>query len=165
MRSYIVLCAMALASCTGSGKKKITDSATMDSVKKDSANLAALNTHTQNMEYCFVHTDGTAAQDTTAVHLVINANKVSGEMNWLPKEKDRRKGTLSGTLDGDKIKAVWSFMQEGQTDTMAVAFKLSSQQLAQKPFTVDAKTGRQQVDNKADYTIIYNMDNCDKFRK
>ena len=78
MRSYIVLCAMALASCTGSGKKKITDSATMDSVKKDSANLAALNTHTQNMEYCFVHTDGTAAQDTTAVHLVINANKVSG---------------------------------------------------------------------------------------
>ncbi|MEO7215641.1 hypothetical protein [Mucilaginibacter sp.] len=164
MKSYIIIGVLALASCAGNGKKG-TDTIATDSGKIDTSYATKANTPAQNMEYCFVHTDGTAAQDTTAVHLVINANKVSGEMNWLPKEKDRRKGTLSGTLDGDKIKAVWSFMQEGQTDTMTVAFKLSSQQLAQKPFTVDAKTGRQQVDNKADYTIIYNMDNCDKFRK
>ncbi|MBD1366439.1 hypothetical protein IDJ77_21680 [Mucilaginibacter sp. ZT4R22] len=164
MKSYFMIGMLALASCAGNGKKG-ADTVQMDSGKTDTAYASKTNTPAQNMEYCFVHTDGTAAQDTTAVHLVINANKVSGEMNWLPKEKDRRKGTLSGTLDGDKINAVWSFMQEGQTDTMTVAFKLSSQQLAQKPFTVDAKNGRQQLDNKADYTIIYNMDNCDKFRK
>jgi hypothetical protein len=165
MKPYIILCAMALASCAGNGKKETADTLTADSGKKDTSYAGSTNTPAQNMEYCFVHTDGTAAQDTTAIHLVINANKVTGDMNWLPKEKDRRKGTLLGTLDGDKIKAVWSFMQEGQTDTLGVEFKLSSQQLAQKPFVVDAKTGRQQVDAKADYTVIYNMDNCDKFPK
>ena len=67
---------------------------------------------------------------------IINANKVNGDMNWLPKEKDRRKGTLSGTLNGDKIEAVWSFMQEGMKDTLAVEFKLSAQQLAQKPMSL-----------------------------
>ncbi|RWY56951.1 hypothetical protein [Mucilaginibacter gilvus] len=164
MKSYIIIGVLALASCAGNSKKG-ADTVATDSGKTDTSYAVKANTPAQNMEYCFVHTDGTAAQDTTALHLVINANKVSGEMNWLPKEKDRRKGTLLGTLDGDKIKAVWSFMQEGKTDTMAVEFKLSSQQLAQKPFTVDAKTGRQQVDTKADYTIIYNMDNCDKFKK
>ena len=34
-------------------------------------------------------------------------------MSWLPKEKDRRKGTLSGILNGDKIRAIQKFMQEG----------------------------------------------------
>lgn len=165
MKPYIILCALALASCAGNGNKGATDTLKADSGKMDTSYATKANTPAQNMEYCFVHTDGAAGQDTTAIHLVINANKVSGDMNWLPKEKDRRKGTLTGILDGDKIKAVWSFMQEGQTDTLGVAFKLSSQQLAQKPLMVDTKTGRQFTDAKADYTVIYNMDNCGKFKK
>ncbi|OOQ61096.1 hypothetical protein [Mucilaginibacter pedocola] len=165
MKPYMIVCALALAGCAGNGNKGAADSAKADSLKIDSAAASTSGAPAQNMEYCFVHTDGTAGQDTTAVHLAINGKKVTGEMSWLPKEKDRRKGTLEGTIDGDKINAVWSFMQEGQTDTLGVAFKLSSQQLAQKPLTVDTKTGRQLTDGKADYTVIYNMDNCDKFKK
>nr|WP_294947835.1 hypothetical protein [uncultured Mucilaginibacter sp.] len=164
MKHYLIIaCALALASCAGNGKKG-ADTLQTDS-SKDTSRTAKMNTPAQNMEYCFLHTDGMNAEDSTAIHLIINGNKVSGDMYWLPKEKDRRKGTLAGTLNGNKIKAVWSFMQEGHTDTLGLEFKLSSQQLAQKPFVVDAKTGRQMVDTKADYIITYNMDNCNKFKK
>ena len=152
-----------LASCSGNGNKGV-DSLATDTGKPGNFNASKLNTPAQNMEYCFVHTDGDSAQDTTAIHLVINGNTVSGDMIWLPKDKDRRKGTLAGTLKGNIIKAVWSFMQEGQTDTLRVEFKLSSQRLAQKPFVLNLKNGRQQLDARADYTMLYNMDNCNKLK-
>ncbi|GGH02252.1 hypothetical protein [Mucilaginibacter phyllosphaerae] len=97
------------------------------------------------------------------MHLVIKAGKVSGEMQWIPKEKDARKGTLEGVLNGNDIKAVWKFMQEGTTDTLGVVFQLSAQQLAQKPFKV-VKDGRQQTDTAAGYTLMYKLDNCTKFK-
>jgi hypothetical protein len=163
MKKYLFICALGLASCAGNGTKT-ADTVKTDSAATDTSNTVQLNTPAQNMEYCFVHTDGASAQDTTAVHLVINANKVSGEMNWIPKEKDKRKGTLAGTINGNVIKAVWSFMQEGMKDTMAVEFKLSAQQLAQKPFVVNNATGRQQLDTKADYSVLYNLDNCSRYK-
>jgi hypothetical protein len=162
MKLYTILsiCALGLASCTGSGKK------TTDTTKvatEDTSKGATLNAPAQNMEYCFLRTEGTSNQDTTAVHLIINAGKVGGEMQWLPKEKDARKGTLTGTINGNDIKAVWTFMQEGAKDTMAVAFQLSPQQLSQKPFKV-TKDGRQETDAAAGYTIIYKLDNCSAFK-
>jgi hypothetical protein len=58
--------------------------------QEDTLQATMLSISAQNMDYCFIHTDGINAQYTTAVHLVINANKVSGDMSWLPKEKHRR---------------------------------------------------------------------------
>ncbi|MDB5001533.1 MAG: hypothetical protein JWR76_2610 [Mucilaginibacter sp.] len=164
MKSYILICMLGLASCTSNGAKNNVDTVRGTNEQKDTLQATRLNTPAQNMEYCFIHTDGTNAQDTTTVHLVINANKVSGDMSWLPKEKDRRKGTLSGMLNGDKIKAVWRFMQEGMKDTLGVEFKLSGQELAQKPINLNAATGREQVNTKADYSVIYKLDNCEKFQ-
>ncbi|MEB0263593.1 MULTISPECIES: hypothetical protein [unclassified Mucilaginibacter] len=162
MKLYTILsiCALALASCTGNGNKG-TD--TTKTVAEDTSKAATLNAPAQNMEYCFLLTEGTSNQDTTAIHLIINAEKVNGEMQWLPKEKDARKGTLEGTMKGNDIKAVWTFMQEGTKDTMAVAFQLSAQELGQKPFKV-TKDGRQETDGAAGYTIIYKLDNCSKFK-
>jgi hypothetical protein len=161
MRKYFYIGVLALASCAGNASKN-ADTVAGAGADTSTANAAAIPA--KNMEYCFVHTDGTSAQDTTAVHLVINDGKVSGDLNWIPKEKDRRKGTLDGTMQGDVIKATWAFMQEGTKDTMAVEFKLSSQQLAQKPLVFNKANGRQQTDTKADYTVIYNLDNCTKFK-
>ena len=163
MKPYLLIGALALASCTGNGKKN-GNTLQAKNGQGDTSYASKLNTPAQNMEYCFIHTDGTNAQDTTAVHLVINADKVSGDMSWLPKEKDKRKGTLTGILNGDNIKAVWSFMQEGMKDTLAVEFKLSAQQLAQKPVYVNSATGREQLNAKADYTVMYKLDNCEKFK-
>ncbi|MFD0792182.1 hypothetical protein ACFQZX_01060 [Mucilaginibacter litoreus] len=161
MKRYIIIFAFAMASCAGNGNKG-TDT-TMVSPQHTS-DTAALNAPAQNMEYCFIHTEGTSNQDTTAVHLKFNANNVTGEMKWIPKEKDARKGTLSGTIKGDIIKAVWAFMQEGTKDSIAVEFKLSAQQLAQKPYKVDTNTGRQLTDESAEYSVIYKLDNCSQFK-
>ncbi|WP_354432316.1 MULTISPECIES: hypothetical protein [unclassified Mucilaginibacter] len=161
-KSAILIFAMAFAACSGSGNKSADT--TMTASSEDTSNAAKLNTPSQNMEYCFTRTDGTSAQDTTAIHLVINGNKVSGDMRWIPKEKDSRKGTLLGTIKGNTINAVWSFMQEGMQDTIAVEFKLAAQQLSQKPLKLNTSTGREQLDKNADYTINYKLDNCEKFK-
>lgn len=160
MKPYTIIsmCALALASCTGNSTKSVDTTTTADTTKAD-----MLNSPSQNMEYCFLRTEGSNNQDTTAVHLVINAGKVTGEMQWIPKEKDARKGTLEGTIAGNDIKAVWTFSQEGMKDTLGVAFQLSAQELAQKPFKV-VKDGRQQTDGAAGYTITYKLDNCTKFK-
>jgi hypothetical protein len=163
MKLYLLICVLGLASCAGNGTRNNGDTLKGTIGREETLQATALNTPAQNMEYCFIHTDGANAQDTTVVHLVINANKVSGDMSWLPKEKDIRKGTLSGMLNGDKIKAVWSFMQEGMKDTLAVEFKLSPQELAQKP-NLNAALGREQLNTKANYSVKYKLDNCEKFK-
>lgn len=150
------ICAIALAACSSNPKKNNGDSLETDSPAVDSLQTAAGPGH-----ICFLHTDGTANQDSTIIHLMIDGDKVTGDMNWIPKEKDARKGKLEGTQAGNTIKAVWSFMQEGATDTMAVEFNFPGDKLEQKPLIVNTKTGRQQTDAKTGYTVIFNKINCD----
>ncbi len=104
---------------------------------------------------CFVRTDGTRNQDTTSVELVVKDDKVSGQMYWHPFEKDSRKGALNGTIKGDTVNAVWTFMQEGMQDTMAVQFLVKGNSLMQKPLVVNTKTGREQTNNNSGYTVAY----------
>ena len=159
LKTYLLLPAVLIvAACSGNQSR---GSNTVNS-KSDQKDTLKANTDAPpvNMQYCFYHTDGTQAQDTTAVNLMINGNKVTGKMSWLPKEKDARKGTIDGTLNGNTIKAVWAFMQEGTKDTLSVEFQLRGNALAQKPYQYDAKTGRQQTNTRADYSVIYSMKNC-----
>ncbi|RCH55821.1 hypothetical protein DJ568_03430 [Mucilaginibacter hurinus] len=120
---------------------------------------AAVNTNGL-LDNCYLHTDGTAAQDSTKVHLIIKDNKVTGEMEWLPMEKDSRSGTLEGTREGNTIKAVWRFMQEGMADSLAVEFDVSGDKLAQKPLVVNTASGRQQTDISAGYTVTFTEVSC-----
>ncbi|RYD93312.1 MAG: hypothetical protein EOP54_19415 [Sphingobacteriales bacterium] len=153
--SLLTVCVVALASCTSNPDATNNDSLSTDSIATDSAENYATTGH-----ICFLHTDGTAAQDSTMVHLIIDGDKVTGNMTWQPKEKDRRKGTLAGTQKGNTIKAVWSFMQEGMTDTIAVEFDFPGDKLAQKPLVFNQKTGREQTDAKAGYTVVFNKVDC-----
>lgn len=45
--------------------------------------------------------------------LTIIGKEVTGMYHWLPVEKDQRKGSLSGELEGNSIRAKYIFMQEG----------------------------------------------------
>ncbi|RYZ97382.1 MAG: hypothetical protein EOP47_21795 [Sphingobacteriaceae bacterium] len=146
--------AVALASCSSNQNKVVDDSAATDSTH------IMHNENAASGHACFLHTDGTANQDSTIVYLMVSGSKVTGEMKWLPKEKDSRNGTLEGTQEGNTIKAVWSFMQEGMTDTMAVEFDYSGDKLSQKPFIVNQATGRQQTDTNASHSIAFNKVDC-----
>lgn len=112
---------------------------------------------------CFLLTEGKSNQDTTSIELVIKGNKVSGQMNWLPYQKDSRKGKLAGVIAGDTIKATWTFMQEGMPDTLGLKFKLNNNQLMQKPLKLNTKTGRDQTDVSAGYSVVYQS--SDKLKK
>lgn len=79
--------------------------------------------------YCYEYRVG---QDLTTVQLVINGNNITGEMHWIPFEKDGAHGTLSGTRDGAEIKAVYSYIIEGSSQTEEVMFKIEGDQLLRK---------------------------------
>lgn len=157
MKRYIIISAFALASCAGGGNQKNDTSKTL---KEDTLTGTIRPTAQQNKRYCFRRTEGTGNQDTTIVQFTVNVDRIEGTMNWIPKEKDSRKGILTGTISDHEIKAVWSYIQEGMKDSMVVAFKLTPQRLAQKPLKVNAATGRQETDEEADYTVIYEQDEC-----
>ncbi|WP_345955327.1 hypothetical protein [Mucilaginibacter sp. PAMB04168] len=112
---------------------------------------------------CYLYVSGAQSRDTLYVQLHIQNNKVSGRMIEEIYEKDSRKGTIAGTMQADKsIKAIWTFMQEGSTDTMAVAFRLNHTGLLQKPLKADSKTGRQVTDAAAPYSVKLEPTDCNK---
>lgn len=79
--------------------------------------------------YCFQQSIG---RDTTSINLSINGNTVSGEMNWIPYEKDGARGTLQGTRNGNEITAIWAYVIEGSDQKEQVMFKIEGDQLLRK---------------------------------
>lgn len=144
-----MLLGISITACT-SGEKETKDGDTVINGDTLATPIAGEAT-----SMCFVRTDGTKNQDTTSVELVVKDDKVSGQMYWHPFEKDSRKGALTGTMKGDTVNAVWTFMQEGMQDTLAVQFLVKGSSLMQKPLKLNAKTGREQTDNSAGFTVAY----------
>ena len=142
---YIILvfaAAFILSSCSSnSDKADVADTVTATPVKAPLAHAL-----------CFLRTEG---RDSTSIEMVIKDNKVTGLMNWMPYEKDSRKGKLAGTIKNDTIDVVWSFMQEGMTDTLNLHFKLDNIRLWQKPLIFNKQTGREQTDASSGYTLSY----------
>ncbi|GAB3927781.1 hypothetical protein [Mucilaginibacter myungsuensis] len=158
MRRLILIAtiaAVAVACSSPENKAEQTDTLAADSAKTEHTQLTHPNDTAALTSMCFVRTEGTKHQDSTTVNLVVKGEKVTGEMMWLPHEKDARKGLLSGSLSGDSIKVVWTFMQEGMTDTMALHFKMAGDKLWQRPLKLNTKTGRQQTDAVANYSVEY----------
>jgi hypothetical protein len=150
--SLLCLAALAISSCSSPDSKQArTDTAATSLVAKPAEDTASA--------LCFLLTEGQTGQDTTSIELVIEGDSVTGVMNWMPYEKDARKGKLKGIKSGDEIKATWSFMQEGMTDTIGLHFKLAGDKLTQKPLKFNEKSGRQQTDASAGYRLTYQSHN------
>lgn len=79
--------------------------------------------------YCFEYR---FVKDVNTVNLVVNGNTITGEMNWIPFEKDGGRGTLQGTRNGNEITAIWSYVIEGSNQTEEVMFKVEGEQLIRK---------------------------------
>jgi hypothetical protein len=163
MKAFILCCAVSLAivSCSSNqNKQSKTDTVVVsDTMIKTHSTTVQINNAPTASSLCFLHTEGKNNQDSTSIELVIKGSKVNGQMNWLPYQKDSRKGKLDGVIAGDTIKATWTFMQEGMTDTLGLKFKLDKDQLTQKPLKLNIKTGREQTDESADYRLVYESSN------
>jgi hypothetical protein len=144
-----MLIAVAMAACTSSENKEGVG----DTVINGDTLAKPIEAEATSM--CFLRTEGGGNKDTTSIELVIKDDKVSGQMYWHPFEKDSRKGALNGTVRGDTVYAVWTFMQEGMQDTLGLQFLIKGDNLMQKPLKLNAKAGRQQTDNAADFTLLH----------
>jgi hypothetical protein len=154
--AFILSTATLLASCQSSAQKEQDNSS--DSSNKQTK-LGKISKRTQ--DGCYMRASGNQLRDTQYVQLHIQNNKVSGTMIDALYEKDKRKGTLAGTVLPNKtITAVWTFMQEGKTDTMKVALKLDHTGLFQKPLKADMSSGRQVTDNSAGFTVPLKPTDC-----
>jgi len=144
-----IVIAIALAACTSpEGKENIGDTVI-------NGDTLAKPIEVEATSMCFLRTEGKSNQDTTSIELVIKDDKVTGQMYWHPFEKDSRKGALNGTLRGDTVYAVWTFMQEGMQDTLGLQFLIKGDNLMQKPLKLNTTTGRQQTDNAAEFTLLH----------
>lgn len=146
---------LSIAACTSTPDKTtdIADTTAADSISVDNENAAA-------QTLCFQKLDGTSDQDTTLIKLVLDGDKVTGDLEHYPNEKDRRAGKINATRDGGLIKGTWIYMQEGVNDTLQVEFKLSGDKLVQKNYTVDPKTGREVFSEGSVFNLEFDKINC-----
>lgn len=158
MKRLIFLSAAVLifAACTSTNEKS-ADSAD----RSDEANLQNEGvSETAERTLCYQKLTGTAMQDTTSLKLIIEGEKVSGDFGHYPKGKDKRVGKIIGSYDGELIKGVWIYMQEGINDTLQVEFKLDGNNLVQKNYTIDPKTGREVFSEASAFNIEFSRISC-----
>lgn len=98
--------------------------------------------------YCFQGISGSGNRDTTTVRMDLRGTELSGTMEVVLHEKDRRNGRFKGTIDPDSvIRAEYRFMQEGMQDTIPIQFRLTPDALMQRRAAYDPASGREYPDS------------------
>ena len=88
-----------------------------DSIPAESqiSDTVASDTKPQNAPMCFL---SSVSKDSTSVRLQIDGDKVTGELYWLPYQKDSARGTLKGTKNAaGEFDLMYQYMIEGNQQT------------------------------------------------
>ena len=156
---YIALSISGLSACNSGPSQGRVDTKrneiSTDKVTEDTAKVGEIR-----QKMCFQAVSGSQSKDTLAVTLNVDGSKVTGDMRNIIFEKDSRKGTLQGELKNRTVNAVWTFMQEGMTDTLNLEFQLDEGYLMQRPLKLNTKTGREQTDRGSDKWVKLSPANC-----
>ena len=81
-------------------------------------------------------------KDISELKLNIEGDKVTGELNILPFEKDAAIGTLVGTKKDNMIYAEWNYIIEGNKQIEEVEFKLEGDKAFQRLGEFEDKNGK-----------------------
>ena len=66
-------------------------------------------------------------KDTTRVSIQIDGDKIMGDMDWIPYQKDKRVGTLMGSKNTNgELELTYNFMQEGMSQTETKIMKIEN---------------------------------------
>ncbi|MDQ3142733.1 MAG: hypothetical protein M3Q56_10860 [Bacteroidota bacterium] len=85
--------------------------------------------------------------------LTITANLVNGDLAYNFYEKDKSKGTLTGTMNGDTLFAQYTFMSEGMESVREVAFLKKGNDFVEGYGEMDKETGTKFLDkNNIDFS-------------
>lgn len=91
------------------------------------------------VELCFLDA---LNKDTTIVNIAIQGDSVTGEMKWLPYEKDGAIGTLKGTIKNNIITADYNYIIEGSNEIEEKIFVLETDKLIEKTGPLEEKNGK-----------------------
>lgn len=80
--------------------------------------------------------------DTISLAVVVDGEKVDGDLSYAWKEKDRKTGHIEGELKGDMLLADYTFSSEGQESVREVAFKLSKEYALEGYGAMEEKAGK-----------------------
>ncbi len=78
---------------------------------KDGTEVASETPSSQSASMCFLLVENKV--DSTKISLKTVGNEVSGEMAWLPFQKDGAIGKLKGTKSGDTLRLTYDYTIEG----------------------------------------------------
>ena len=112
--------------------------------------------------FCYLRTEGTELQDSFVVKLVVDGHNVSGEMKYLPWQKDASIGTLKGTKTNNILKLTWTYWQEGMETMEKVAFKLEDDKAHQQLPAYNDR-GEMYLPENAEYRDVYTLVDCSIF--
>ncbi len=101
-------------------------------------------------------------KDVNAVQLIISGDNVTGEMNYLPYEKDSARGSLKGKKKGNEIVADWKATIEGSTQVEEVRFKIEDNKLLRAGGALAERGGKLVLKDpaKAKYSESFSKVSC-----
>lgn len=78
--------------------------------------------------FCFFSTTNEVPsrdlRDSIILDLELKGEEVTGSFDWIPAEKDSRRGLIQATKKGDQVQGHYAFMQEGIQDTISIEIQL-----------------------------------------
>ena len=81
---------------------------------------------------CYLLTEGNNNEDSTKIKINFNTNnKITGNMEWLPYEKDGAIGVITGRIKNDTISGYFNYMIEGSNQSEEIELKIVNNQLLQ----------------------------------
>lgn len=93
----------------------------------ESIRVTTLENLPEHVSLCFRQEypfpDESDSVDVMELLLEIEGKEVVGEYNWLPMYKDRRKGKITGRLEGNTVYSQYIFWQEGKLDTVELTIR------------------------------------------
>lgn len=103
-------------------------------------------------------------KDTVSLKIIIDKNKVSGDLLYQYSEKDRNTGTIQGEMKGDTLFATYTFMSEGKESKRDVVFIKNGDELMEGYAIINSTTGEPDFTNhseiKFDDKFILKKSDC-----
>src|SRR4051812_19511817 len=112
MKCFKIFLLVALAACNNAATNHAGDTAT---VKDQNSQTQVSNP--ADISGCYMQV---IARDTIIANLQQNNSTVSGTLMFDNYEKDASKGSVTGSVDGDIIRLLYSFASEGMNSVMEV---------------------------------------------
>lgn len=137
-----VVIIMGLFSCNNETK-------TTDTAAKDTAAVPPTDIKLPGY-MCFAKR---SAGDTFWLQLNVFENVVTGNLNYIFKEKDSNKGEIEGKMNGDTLIADYTFMSEGKKSVRQVAFLVKDSVATEGYGDLEQKDGKMVFKNPQSLTF------------